>query len=141
MRAKTLRGAEIRARPRAWRGLATVRRALDALVHAIRWSAAVVAAELLAVRGIAVPLLVELRRVLDLVLRAVHEDLLGVRVDVPEHAGREHYLLAEDPHAGIDDDEAAAGLVGRFVHLADAAVGGLDLEAGQIEVRRHPGGE
>src|SRR4029079_15837993 len=97
--------------------------------------------ELLAVHGIAVPLLVELRRVLDLVLRAVHEDRLGVRVDVPEHAGREHYLLAEDPHAGIDDDEAAAGLVGRFVHLADAAVGGLDLEAGQIEVRRHAGGE
>ena len=43
--------------------------------------------------------------------RAVHEDLLRVEIDVVDHTGRQHDLLAEDPGAGVDDDEAAADVV------------------------------
>src|SRR5881275_154235 len=99
-------------------------------------AAAVVAAELVAVRLVVVPRLVELRRVLDLVLRAVDEDRLRIRVDVTNQAGRDHQLLAEDPGTGVDDDEAAADLPGRLVDLADLTVGRLDLEAGEVDVRR-----
>src|SRR5512132_3311366 len=113
---------------------------LEVLVG-LRAAAAVVAADLVAVVLVVVPLLVELRRVLDLVLGAVDEDRLRVRVDVPDHAGREQHLLAEDPRTGVDDDEAAADVVRRLVNLADVAVGGLDLETGQIEVGRRLDGE
>src|SRR4030095_5712704 len=88
----------------------------------------------------AVALLVELRRVLDLVLRACDEDGLRVRIDVADHAGRQHDLLAEAPRARVDDDEAAAGFVGGLVDLADAAVGRLDLETGQVDVLRYTDG-
>src|SRR4051794_9422813 len=102
------------------------------VAHAAR---AVVAAELVAVVLVAVPLVVELRRVLDLILRAVHEHRLGIEIEVTNDSGWEHHLLAEDPRARIDDDEAAAGLVGRLVDLADAAVECLDLETGQVDGR------
>src|SRR5512132_2218200 len=113
---------------------------LEVLVG-LRAAAAVVAADLVAVVLVVVPLLVELRRVLDLVLGAVDEDRLRVRVDVPDHAGREQHLLAEDPRTGVDDDEAAADVVRRLVNLADVAVGCLDLETGQVEVGRRLDGE
>src|SRR5947208_9832266 len=105
-------------------------------VHAVHRFAAVVAAELVAIRLVVEPLLVELRRVLDLVLRAVDEDRLRIRVDVTNQAGRDHQLLAEDPGTGVDDDEAAADLLGRLVDLAHLTVGRLDLEAGEVDVRR-----
>src|SRR5919197_1128726 len=104
-------------------------------------AAVVVAAELLAVRLVAIPRLVEFRRVLDLVLHAVDEDRLRVRVDVPDEAGRDQHLLAEDPGTRVDDDEAAADLLGRLVDLADLAVGCFDLEAGEIDVQRCLGRE
>src|SRR5947208_16427533 len=110
-------------------------------VHAVHRFAAVVAAELVAIRLVVEPLLVELRRVLDLVLRAVDEDRLSIRVDVTNQAGRDHQLLAEDPGTRVDDDEATADLPGRLVDLADLAVGRLDLEAGEIDIRRCLDGE
>src|SRR5262249_38957167 len=65
----------------------------------------VVAAELIAVHRVAVLILVELRCVLDLVFHAIHEDGLGIEVDVAKHTCRQQHLLAEDPRPGIDDDE------------------------------------
>src|SRR5580765_1859199 len=109
-----------------------------AVAHAAR---AVVAAELVAVVLVAVPLVVELRRVLDLILRAVDEHRFGIEIEVTNDSGREHHLLAEDPRARVDDDEAAAGLVGRLVDLADAPVERLDLEAGQVDGRTRAGAE
>src|SRR6266576_5005475 len=97
--------------------------------------ATVVVAELVAIALVPVPLLVELGRVLDLLLRQSDEEGLGVRIDVADHARRNHHFLAEDPRARVDDDEAAAGLVGRFVHLADVTVTSLDLEPCQVELR------
>src|SRR5262245_21962351 len=97
--------------------------------------AAVVATELVSVCGVGVPALVVLRRVLDLVLRAVDEDGLGVRIDVADRAGGDHHLLAENPRAGVDDDERTADLVARFVDLADTTVAGFDLVAGQVVPR------
>ena len=64
------------------------------------------------------------------------EDRLRVRVDVADHTGREHDLLAEDPRPGVDDDEAAARFVGRLVDLSDAAVTGLDAEPGHVDIGR-----
>src|SRR4051794_25273529 len=75
---------------------------------------------------------VELGRVLDLVLRAVDEDLLLVAVHLVDHAGRDHDLLAEDPRAGVDDDVRATDLRGRGIDLADAAVERFDVETDQI---------
>jgi hypothetical protein len=43
-----------------------------------------------------------------------------------------HDLLAEDPRARLDHDEAPGGLVSRLVDLPEAGVRGLHLEAGQI---------
>src|SRR5262249_28328669 len=60
-------------------------------------AAAVVRAKLAAVARVAAERLVELRRVLDLVLRAVHGDALVRGVDPRDHAGGEHDLLPEDP--------------------------------------------
>src|SRR5262245_19072814 len=64
----------------------------------------VVLAERIPVRLAAIHLLVELGCVHDLVLRQADEDRLCVELDVANHAGREHHLLAEDPRAGVDDD-------------------------------------
>src|SRR5215218_4494555 len=99
--------------------------------------APVVRAELVAVLGVLEVRLVELRGVLDLVLRAVDEHRLGVVVDAVDEAGRNQDLLAEDPGAGIDDEEATAHLGRRLVHLADLPVAGLDLEA-RHGLRRNP---
>src|SRR5262249_7617290 len=93
---------------------------------------AVVAAELMAGGGVFHARLVELRRVLDLVLRAVHVHPLVVRIDAIDDAGREHHLLAEDPRSGVDDDRARPGLGRRAVDLADGAVDGLDLVADDV---------
>ena len=100
-------------------------------------AAAVVATDALPVARLAVDVLVELGAVLDLVLRAVDEDLLRRRGRRAGSPGRQHHLLAEDPRAGVDDDVAGADLVRRLVDLADPAVGRLDLEA--LEVRAGPG--
>src|SRR3954453_845370 len=73
------------------------------VAHAAR---AVVAAELVAVVLVAVPLVVELRRVLGLILRAVDEPRFGTETKVTKGSRREYHLLAEDPRARVDDDEA-----------------------------------
>src|SRR6266542_4083101 len=67
-----------------------------------RWTgsgatAAVVGAELVPILLAEVPLLVELGCVLDLGLGQVDVDRLGVGIDLADHAGRKHHLLAEDP--------------------------------------------
>src|SRR5919199_6472056 len=80
-------------------------------------------------------LLVELRRVLDLVLRQVDEDRLRVGIELANEPCRKHHFLAEDPRTRIDHNEAPTRLVGRLVDLADAAVACLDAEARQIYVR------
>jgi hypothetical protein len=36
---------------------------------------------------------------------------------------------------GVDDNQAAADLLGRLVDLADLAVGRLDLETREVDVR------
>src|SRR5215216_3167447 len=95
-------------------------------------AATVVAAELGPVRVVPIGLLVELRRVLDLVLREPDEDRLGVGIDPLDHACRQHDLLPEDPRAGVDDDVAAADLVGRLIDLPDPAVGRFDGVTGEV---------
>src|SRR5215213_8149617 len=90
--------------------------------------ASVVAAEVRPIVLAQVRVLVELRRVLDLVLRPVDVHLLVGGVDPVDHTGREHDLLAEDPRAGVDNDVARADVVGRLVDLPDASVGRLDAE-------------
>src|SRR5918994_4534266 len=93
-------------------------------------AAAVVAAEAVAVLVVlAVQVDVELRSVLDLLLRAVHEDRLGVEIDAVDDAGRQQDLLAEDPRPGVDDQLAPADFVRRLVDLADAAIHCLNGEA------------
>src|SRR6185436_3074966 len=69
---------------------------------------------------------VVLGRVLDLVLGAMDEDLLLVMVDVTNDAGREHHLLAEDPRAGIDNDQRAVDVKRSVVNLADRPIDRLD---------------
>ena len=71
----------------------------------------VVGADLGPVPFVAIQILVELRRILDLVLRSVHVDALVADVDTVDHAGRQEHLLAEDPRAGVHDEIAAAGVV------------------------------
>src|SRR6188472_4432994 len=68
----------------------------------------------------------ELRGVLDLVLRAANHDLLRIVVDALDHAGRQLHLLAEDPRPGVDDEAGCSDLVRRVVDLANRAVGRLD---------------
>src|SRR5215204_3310927 len=68
--------------------------------------AAVVAAELVAVRGVAVPGLVEFRRVLDLVLVTSDVDLLVIGIDPIDDSGGQHHLFAQNPRARVDDDVA-----------------------------------
>src|SRR6188474_758307 len=62
---------------------------------------------------------IELRCVLDLVLRAVDEDLLVLVIDVPKHAHRQQHFLAEDPRTGVDNDVSCIRFEGRIVDLAD----------------------
>jgi hypothetical protein len=76
------------------------------------------------------------RRLLDLILRAVDPNLLYVVIDALDHTGGQHHLLAEDPRAGVDDDVALPHVVARLVDLADRAVDGFDLMTGEIA----PGG-
>src|SRR5215212_7003007 len=95
-------------------------------------AATVVAADLRPVRLVPVRVLVELGRILDLVLREPDEDRLRVGVDPLDHARREHDLLPEDPRPRVDDDVAAADLVGRFVDLSDPAVGRFDRVTGEV---------
>src|SRR5437763_15920854 len=67
----------------------------------------VIAAELgpirLAIRRVAVLVLVVLGSVLDLILRAVHEYRLGVGVVVAKHTGRQQDLLAKNPKDHVHD--------------------------------------
>src|SRR5919106_6774624 len=96
-------------------------------------AAGVVAHDLVPIGLVEEPLIVELRRVLDLVLRPVDEDLLLVDTHRLDDACREHHLLAEDPRPGVDDDEPVHLHVARpLVDLADAAVRRLDLEADEV---------
>src|SRR5262245_10948125 len=74
---------------------------------------AVVLAKPPAVLGVRHELLVELGRLLDLVLAARDVHLALLVIDPLDGAGRQHYLRAEDPSAGVDDQVAAADLVGR----------------------------
>src|SRR6476659_7360218 len=111
---------------------------LDRLVVAVaRATRPVVAAEIAAI-AVAIALvaadlvLVVFRRVLDLILGAVHEHRLGVQIDLVDHAGREHDLLAEDPWAGVDDDEARADVVRSLVDLPDRSVDSFDGKTGQV---------
>src|SRR5919108_226095 len=78
--------------------------------------------------------LVELRSVLDLLLRPVDDDLLGRLVHTADHPGGQHDLLAEDPRSGVDDDVARTCLVRRVVHLADRPVEGLDLVSADVDL-------
>ena len=80
------------------------------------------------------PRLVELRRVLDLVLRQVDEDLLLDLVDPVDQPDREHDLLPEDPGAGVHDEGVRAKLVRPLVDHPDLAIHGLDVVAGQVDV-------
>ena len=80
--------------------------------------------------------LVEVRGVLDLVLGHPDVDKLGVGVDPLDHAGGDQALLAEDPRPGVDHDVGGSGLVGRFVDLADAAIGRFDLVAHEVTLTR-----
>ncbi|CAD5951023.1 protein of unknown function [Streptomyces sp. KY75] len=84
------------------------------------------------VRVADVLVLVELRGVLDLLLREVDVDLLVVGVDPAHRARREQDVLAEDPYAGVDHQVRGRDVVGVLVDLADAAVGRLNLVADQV---------
>src|SRR5439155_25503639 len=75
---------------------------------------------------------IELGRALDLVLAAVHEDLPILYVDVLDRASGKQDLLAEDPRAGVDHQVAGPDIVRSLVHLADVAVGGLDVESDEV---------
>src|SRR5439155_18893934 len=110
-------------------------RRLGALTRAAHAVAVVIAAKLVSIGLVAVRALVELGRVLDLVLREVDENRLRVGIEIPDHTGGKHHFLAEDPRPRVDDDEAPARLVGRFIDLADAAIARLDLESAQVDVR------
>ncbi|MFI8363955.1 IS3 family transposase [Streptomyces sp. NPDC085612] len=102
---------------------------------------AVVGAQFLAVAGVAQVLVpVELGCVLDLLLGAVHVDLLLVLVDADHRARREEHLLAEDPHAGVHHQIRVPDFVGVLVDLADTAVRRLDLVSGQVVGRDAAGG-
>src|SRR5215207_3049022 len=96
---------------------------------------AVVPAQGVAVVPLLVRLLVELWRGLDLALRPVHVDLLVADVDPADHTGRQHDLLAENPWPGVHDDVSGSDLVRGVVDLADVAVGGLHLVAGDVHRR------
>src|SRR5687767_2798187 len=54
---------------------------------------------------------IELRRVLDLVLRHADEHLGVLDVDPLDGPGRDHDLAAEDPWTRVDHDGRAADLV------------------------------
>src|SRR5262245_16296784 len=97
----------------------------------------VVRAEVRAVRVVRCERVVVLGSALDLLLRAVDEDLLLGLFDPADDAGRDHDLLAEDPWPRVDHDVAAADVVGRLVDLADRAVDRLHPEARHVGVGVH----
>src|SRR5262249_22372826 len=82
-------------------------------------ASSVVRAELPAVVVVIDERLVELRSVLDLVLRTIDEDRLVLVIHRSEHTDRQHDLLAEDPWAGVDDECPVTRLERGVVHLAD----------------------
>src|SRR5680860_1922874 len=69
---------------------------------------------------------------LDVRLAAGEDDLLRLDVDLLDHPGRDHPLLAEDPEAGVDDDAAASGVEVGLVDLADVTVARVDGETGEV---------
>ena len=73
--------------------------------------AAVVRADARAVVVAHVGVLVELRSVLDLVLRTIDKDVLVVDIDAIDHSRGEQYLLAEDPRTRVDDDVTRSDVV------------------------------
>src|SRR5688572_24704180 len=75
-------------------------RSVPHVLPVARAAGAVVAGHVVAVPIVHPHALVELRRVLDLILRAVDVDALLVRVDPVDRARREDDLLAEDPRPG-----------------------------------------
>src|SRR4029453_3758439 len=58
---------------------------------------------------------IELGRVLDLVLRHDHANLLPVQVDLLDRPGRDHDLTAEDPRTRVDHHGRTPHLVGQLV--------------------------
>src|SRR5829696_20875 len=100
---------------------------------------AVVGPNVLAVGLLTLPFGVVVGGLTDLVLGEVDVDLAGLVVDPVDDPGRQHALFAEDPEAGIDDDVAAADVVGGGIEVADGAVSSDDLEADQVRGFR-PGG-
>src|SRR5438046_9597551 len=81
--------------------------------------ASVVFAEVTAIVLVELLALVELRRVLDLVLGQVHEDLPVERVDGRDRARRQQRLVTEDPRAGRAHAEAAGCVAARFRQRTD----------------------
>src|SRR4029078_13559575 len=77
-----------------------------------RPTAVVVRAEAAPVGRVVPNGLLELRSVLDLSLRAVHEDLFVRGVGPLDRPCRKHHLLAEDPRTRVDDDARRAGVIG-----------------------------
>jgi hypothetical protein len=92
----------------------------------------VVGPDVLAVSLLAFPLGVVVGGLADLAFSEVDVDLAGIIVDPVNDPGRQYAHFAEDPEAGIDDDVTPADVVGGGIEVADGAVGGDDLEAGQI---------
>src|SRR5262245_23365296 len=131
-RAPGRRSRRRRDRPGAARGGPLVRRLVEGALRAAL-TLAVVGPQLAAVLLAAVQRRVVFGGLLDLVLRAVHVDLLVRRVDALDHAGGAHAFLTEDPRAGVDDDVARPDLVGRLVDLPDRAVQRLDAVPRNVE--------
>src|SRR5918994_1176668 len=62
---------------------------------------------------------IELRRVLDLILRQADEDRLIIDVDPLNRPGRYSDLSTENPRTGIYDKVSAAGLLRSLIDLPD----------------------
>src|SRR4051794_30697155 len=63
---------------------------------------------------------IEVRRVLDLILRHRHVDLARVVIDVAHDARRDQPLVTEDPEARVHHQVVPTGFRGPLVHLTDA---------------------
>ena len=83
-------------------GSRLLQRVLELAVAVSGAALAVVAAQLLPVVSLAIAVLVELGRVLDLLLAAVDEDRLRVQVDIA-YPRPEARPLTENPWAGVND--------------------------------------
>ena len=96
----------------------------------------VVAGDLLVIAGVAdVLVLVELGGLPDLVRREADVDLALGLVDRLHGSGGQQDVLAEDPHAGVDDEVRGGDVVRVLVGLTDAAVGGFDRVSDQLGAR------